>query len=324
MSTAYAFEIACVKGVKNVRSTPCNYDPKNYEMAIFWKKGKVWTHAELLAIKASLTAAAKADAKADRIYPIKRFIDIEDKSTEATYKEYPNGMKKKIRDGKYGWKFTYVEGGLSLHTKIKSFDGLQDAYDMAFVDTKNNGLVMTSTDGMTASGFDLSMIDVPNYKQAGFSDPSEYYLEVGLENSDQLNKYPIFVPFPEDYNPLQELNGLFDLEISVHTAMTSGGLVKLKLTTGNRAIDLYDDYSAILDDATIYSASNAATGAAITVTSITAVPGTKTFNVQLDSSDTDFPATAGSLIKINIGDVSDIETAGAPGYGEAEIVTPRA
>jgi len=319
----YPFEIACVKSVKNTRATACNFDPKNIEMGIFLPKGTVLTHSQLQAIKATLLAKAKEDDKALRIYPVKRFVDVEDKSTEATYKEYANGTKKKVRDGKYGWKWTYTEGGLSLHTKLHSFDGQQDAFDFALVDTKNNGLIMTSTDGMTAKGFDLSIIDVNNFKMAGFSDPSEYYIEVGLDNSDELNRNPIFVPFPDNFDPLNDLNGLYDLEISVHTAMDNTGLVALKLTTGNRAVDMYDDYSAVFDDTLLYSVTNAATGGAIAVTSLTPTPGTKTFDLQLDALDPNFPATAGSLIKIYIGDASDIEAEGAPGYSEAEIVTPR-
>lgn len=323
MSTAYAFEIACVKGVKNTRASACNFDPKAIEMAVLLPKGTTFTQAQLLAIKATLLGLAKDDDKTARIYPIKRFTSVEDKSTDATYKEYDNGDRKKIRDGKYGWRFTYDEGGLALHTKIKTFDGKQDAFDVAFFDKNNGGLMMTSRDGITAKGFSLSMIDVPNYKQAGFSDPSEYFIEFGLANSDEMNLYPIFVPFPDDFDGINDLNGLYDLEMSILTDMDNTGLFDLKLTAGNRAVDLYDDYNNVFDDTLLYDVTNAATGGSIAVTSITPTPATKSWAVQLDGSDPNFPAAAGDLIKIAIGDVSDIESAGAPGYGESEIVAPR-
>jgi len=97
----------------------------------------------------------------------------------------------------------------------------------------------------------------------------------------------------------------------------------LKFTTSKGAVDLYDNYNGELDTTSLYTAYNVATGAVITITSVTAVAATKSLNVQLDATDTDFPATAGALVKITFGTVSDIESAGMPGFSEAEIITPR-
>jgi len=116
---------------------------------------------------------------------------------------------------------------------------------------------------------------------------------------------------------------LIDTEIVVHTAMTAGGLVKLQINDGCGATNLADTYSTELATASLYSAENVATGNAITVTTVTYAPATKTFNVQLDAADTDYPATAGMLIKITIGDVSDLVTAGVLGHAGTSITTPR-
>lgn len=323
MSTAYAFEVNCIKGVKNTRPSKCNFNIKTCEMGIALPTGKAYTHTQLLAITATLLADLKADDKDERIYLVKRFVDCEDKSTESTYKDYPNGERVKIQDGKYGYRYTYKEGGIGQHSKIKSFDGQQDAFDWVFIDTKNRGLVMVSQPNLGAKGFNLSMLDVPNFKMGTFADPTEFYLELGFSDSDEFNKSMVFVPFPDDFDAMNALESLYDLEMSVHTAMNASGLVKLKFTSSNGAVDHFDQYAGELDTTSLYTITNAATGAAITLTSATQASATKTINLQLDSTDTDYPATAGALIKIAFGPVSAIETAGMPGFGEAEIVTPR-
>jgi len=323
MSTAYAFEVPCITGVKNTKASKCNFTPKNCEKGFLIPSGTSYTHTELLAIAAKLQAQLKEDDKDERIYLIERFVDVEDKSTEATYKDYANGERQKLRDGKYGYRWTYKDGGVGLHSKIKSFDGLQGSYDWVFIDTKNRGLIMVKEGNLGAKGFSLSMIDVPNMNMATFADPSEFYFELGFADSDEFNKTMVFVPFTDDFDFMNDLSSLYDTEIGIHTAMTSGGLVKLKFTTSNGAVDLYDNYNGELDTASLYDAYNVATGAVITITSVTAVAATKSLNVQLDATDTDFPATAGALVKITFGTVSDIESAGMPGFSEAEIITPR-
>lgn len=323
MSTAFAFEVPCLTGVKNTKPSKCNFTPKDCEKGFLKPKGIKWTHTQLLAIAATLQAQLKEDDKDERIYLIERFVDVEDKSTEATYKDYANGEKVKIRDGKYGYRWTYKNGGVGLHSKFKSFDGLQDSYEWVFLDTKNRGLIVVEDDNLGARGFSLSMIDIPNLKMGTFTDPTEFYFELGFADSDEFNKKMRFVPFADDFDFMNDLTSLYDTEISVHTAMTSGGLVKLKFTTSNGATDLYDNYHGELDTTSLYTITNANTGAAITLTSATAAPATKTINLQLDATDTDFPATAGALVKIAFGPVSAIEAAGMPGFSEAEIVTPR-
>ena len=144
-----------------------------------------------------------------------------------------------------------------------------------------------------------------------------------MQNPDEFNTSWGIVSFDKSVDLLYELNSLIDTEIVVHTAMTSGGLVKLQINDGCGATNLADTYSTELATASLYSAINVATGAAITVTSVTYAGATKTFNVQLDSADPDFPASAGGLIKITIGDVSDLITAGVLGHAGTSITTPR-
>jgi len=317
----YVNIINCGTSVSNTGVTNCNYDPANFEGAILTPKGKTFTKAEVAAINATMLALIANDNKALRAYPIQRFEGCELKNTDSTYRESGYGVSSKTRQGKYGFVFEYRDGALGLHKQISSFDGLQNDFDVIFMDAKNNGLAGMSKDGVTLKGLSLDRIDVPNIMFNNGTDPTLYRLDLGLAYPDEVNKYMSFIPMPDDidvmdYVGLQNINMVVDTELAAVTA----GTVNLKFIAGG--VDLYDTYNGAIDTASLYTATNAATGAAITITSVTAVPATKTFAVLLDVTDTDYPAVGGR-VKIYFGDVSDIATAGMINYGEAIAFTTR-
>lgn len=317
----YVNIINCGTSVLNTGVTNCSYDPANFEGVILLPKGKTLTKSEVAAINATLTALIANDNKALRAYPIQRFEGCELKNTESTYRESGYGVSSKTRQGKYGFVFEYRDGATGLHKQLSSFDGLQGDFDVVFMDAKNNGLAGMSKDGVTFKGFTLDRIDIPNVMFNNGTDPTLYHIDLGLAYPKEVNNYISFIPMPDDidvmdYVGLQNINMVVDTELAAVTA----GTLNLKFMAGG--VDLYDTYNGQIDTASLYTFTNAQTGAAITVTSVTAVPATKSFEVLLDVLDADYPAIGGR-VKAYFGDVSDIATAGMVGFGEAIAYSTR-
>lgn len=316
--------LACGTAVQNTGLPTCVFNPSNFAGAVLIPKGTTYTATDLLTFKTVLADAIANDNLAERIFPIKTFEGLEDKSTEGVMEETKYGGKKKVRDGKYAWYFSYTNGATSLHKALKSFDNQQDAYDVMFIDRVNNGLVgVTSGEYATLfGGFDLELLDIPNLKINDGSTGTTYSIGFNLENSDEVNLYIAIVQFESSWSVLRNLSGLKNIEIGIFEGLGAGtaGTIKFKLTNGGT--DLADYYSTELATSSLYTATNTTTGLAVTVTSVTYVAATKTFNVLLSAVDPDYPAVDG-LITINIGDVSDLITAGVVGYGNATVTTAR-
>lgn len=315
--------IYCGKDVKNTGLVKCFYDPANIEGLLLVPKGTSFSKADVIAWNTTLTALLNNNVKESRGFIVKRFEGVENKSTDASYSETPYGDRKKSKQGKYAWRWQYSNSGLAMHTKLSSFDGAQDMFDAFLIDAKNNTFIGYSTDGSSFKGFSLDLIDIPNVEFNTGTENTKYFFEIGLEDSVQLNKFAAIIKVEDATSVISDFNSLIDMEMVVDTAMTAGGLVKLKFKSGNGASNLYDLYSAALSTTSLYTATNASTGGGITVTSVTASAGTKTLDVQLNAADPDYPATAGGLITITFGDVTAMVAAGIVGYSDAEITIPR-
>lgn len=307
--------------VKNTGVVGGGYDPKNIEAVILIPAGTVMTHAQMLVKQTTVEAGLANDDPALRWHMIKRFEGCEAKNVDAKYYESPYGDRSKSMNGKYGWRFQYRDGGLGLHTKIYSFDGKQDLFDLFLVDGKNNVLWGVKS-GTGMKGFAINMIDVPNIDVNNGSDPSKYYFEIQLEDERELNKNSRVLQFPDDFNVVSDFDSLIDTEMAVATPMDATGLVSLRFTSGNGVKNLGDNFSGTLDDLSLYSASVTNGGADLDVDSVAWNAATKCVDVQLDATDPDFPAS-GTDITIVFGPApSDIDTAGMPGYSEAQVTTP--
>lgn len=310
----------CDQSVKNVGTVDCVVIPGPDKGHLIVRQGTVMTDAQALAWKATIAGWLAEDNPADRAHLIVNFDGMESKNTEATYRETPYGTKKKVRDGKYGSRYEYQDGGLALHTKLKTFDGKQNRYEIFIIDQENNGFHGTKVAG-GMKGYSLDMIDVPNFDRNNGSDESKFYWEVAFANSDEFNKRPAFLKLPDDVDVLEEFSSLIDTELAVKGSMDATGLVSLRFTAGNGAVNLGDDYSGTLDEQTLYTATDLDTGADLDIDSVAWNAATGCIDLQLDATDPDFPAT-GANISISWGPVSAIDTAGMPGYSETSVITP--
>lgn len=318
-------QLLCTRALSNTGLSSCYFDPGNIEGAVLIPKGKVFTQTEMLTFQATLAAAIANNNIANRIFPIKRFVDMEDKSEDNPEQTFGYGGKTKIRQGKYAWYFMYRNGGMSYHKSLYAFDGMQEAYDVMFIDAKNNILwgVVGGTNNTGLGGFDLELIDVKNFKVNTGGAATMYGIGFCLEDPNQMNIHSGFYQFPKTVNLLQTLTGLKNIEVTIHTPNNTG-LIKLLLTTSDGAINLGDVFPTELATASLYSFVASATQAALSITSVVYDPITGTFNVLLDVTDADYIAMSpGDFMDATIGDVSDLVTALVLGYANTEFSTTK-
>ena len=303
--------------VANTGIPDINYDPSNIEGVLLVKRGAVITKADALAIQSYIAGKLAHDTASQRWYILKRFEGCEDKKTEGVYTESGYGVRRKVRNGKYAWRWDYKDGGLDLHTKFSTFDRKHNQFDALLIDPVNNCFWGTKS-GTSMKGFRLDMIDIPNFDANNGTETSKYYVELVLADAREINLNTRILPLPEDVSVLEDFNSLLDTEMQVEIAMDATGLVSLGFKAGKA--DLYPDYKGVLDEPTLYTATVSDTGASLDIDSVTANDATNNIDIQLDATDPDFPAS-GALIRIQFGPVSAIETEGMPGYSEAEVST---
>lgn len=319
--------VDCTTGVLNTGATKCPFDPKNFEGIIEIPAGTVFTQAQILDFQNTLIGMIENDSASLRAYPIQRFDGMENISSEATYRDRPYGQRYKVRDGQYGFKFMYTEGGMGLHSKIKSFEGKHDQYDVIFVDRKNRGFMGWTSDGINFRGFSKSMIDVHNVTFDDGTNGTEYAVSLFLDDADQINKHARLLQMPAGVDVIRDFKGLYDIEPIIHSGtMSSVGVGTYRFTIGGGSTDLYADYGTIIDTAALWTATNKETGAAITITTVSSgvTNGIGLITIDLDSADTDFPSTAGDLIELSFGPVSALKAAGMVGFGSCTFTVARA
>jgi len=316
-------QLLCTRGLSNTGLNSCYFDPGNIEGAVLIPKDKVFTQTELLVFQATLAAAIANNNIALRIFPIKRFVDMEDKSEDNPEQTFGYGGKTKIRQGKYAWYFMYKNGGLAYHKSLYTFDQMQEAYDVLFVDAKNRILwgVAGGTDNTGLGGFDLELIDVKNMKINTGGATSMYGIGFCMENPNQINELSAFYQFPKTVDLLQILTGLKNIEVTIQTQNVLG-LIRLQLTTADGAINLGDTFATELATASLYNMKVQATQAAIDILSVVYDSGNGTFDVQLDVTDPDYVGmAAGDYMDGTIGEVSDLTAALVLGYANTEYST---
>jgi hypothetical protein len=115
-----------------------------------------------------------------------------------------------------------------------------------------------------------------------------------------------------------QLTGLLDITLAEEVAITALGLVKLSAKYNCSNENLGDIYPTEIVSSSIWTATNKATGAAITVTTVTYNSTLKQISVDLDSSDPDYPASGGVVV-IALGNVTALEAAGIVGFANTSI-----
>ncbi len=290
----------------------CRFDPSIIVSAILVDKDTTFTLSTAAAFITAIQTASKA-ARAIRAFPIHGFVEMEDKSTEPSEKEYGYGSKVMTSEGKYIFNFTLGKGGHQYLQALRKFNNDQDKR-VLFID-QNNIVLGVKTGAATFKGFTLDSFFGKPFKMAQSKENfSMYYITFSLANPKELNDDLAF--FDMGINPDSAFQGLLDIEMH---DLGAGSATKHQVIGIRSILDkvaMYDAYSAtvVTNFASIFTATKS--GAAANPTACAANAALKGWDLTFDATGEHVITccNAAALAALGIGagaDIGfDIETAG--------------
>lgn len=280
-------QINCVTGYKNVGFGTCIFDPKQIGGMLLFPEARTFTADEVASMQATLTAAAKHDSKSSRMYPIHRFVATTDNTEDAVIQTFEGGAKQIVRDGDYDLMFQYLDGALCLHTALRTFNG---ATPFLLYDKRNN-LIGSTSNGLLSTIAPHFFYAKP-WGMATGSTTAAYLIRVSF-TPDQINEYLGFVPCDFD---ITDIKGLRDVEVVINSYNEGTGVANVSLVTLCNKVNLASSLATELTDADNYVATNAETGEEIDITDVAYTAGNKTFDITLDTGDSDYPDAGGKIL----------------------------
>jgi len=286
---AAVHELNCASSRKNVGyGAGCPLDWKIIAGAFIWDQPKTFSAAELANLQVTLQNLAWSDTAASRMYPISKFLNPQDNSQEPVIQTFSDGSEAKVRDGIMDWKFDFTAGGFPLLQALRTHNGNSSVYAL-FYDKNNN--ILGYNNGGNLAAIPLQIFDAEVWKMNTGQATAVYRVHFvfdpyyGTDNAEYTN-----AGFD-----LSQIVGLQDIKPVVQGFNQTTGLANLKFLTENGGSNLYDVYSADFVTA-IFAATNASTGGDITITSVTPRLGDKSFNIQLNHADADWPSDGNVIL----------------------------
>jgi len=280
---ASVHQLNCATNRKNVGyGAGCPMDWKIIAGAFIWDQPKVFSAAELVNLQVTLQNLAYSDTVANRMYPISKFLNPQDNSEDPVIQTFADGYKAKVRDGVMDWKFDFTAGGFPLLQALRTHNGNSTVYAL-FYDKNNNILGYNNAGNLAA--IPMQVFDAEVWKMNTGQATAVYRVHFIFD--------PYYgTDFAEYLNAgfdLSQIVGLQDIRPIVNGFNQATGMANLTFLTENGGSNLYDVYSADFV-AAIFQATNASTGGDIAITTVTPLAGNKTFNIQLNHADPDWPS----------------------------------
>jgi len=278
--------------------------------------GYTLTKAEIASTLLSKLQTSTLATRANRIYPVLNFVDIKDNTEQPSYQTLGFGRKVLLKEGKYSFEASYLDGGLCLSNQLRNFNYTKWA---AFLVDANGVLVGTKV-GDNIMAIPLNLFYASPYGIATSSQAASYKLNIEIEPK-YLNEEIGFVQTKGEFDIFDSVKGLLNLVIKTAVPLT-GGKVEIMVTNSCGGDNIYDVYGSNLANITAWVAKNATTKNGITITAAVAVPANKTIELTLDTADTDYPAVASKLtIELNTAAILAATPILMVGYEGANILT---
>lgn len=277
-------EISCVKKGGNTGVPKCFLDIKYMAGMFIVPTDRLYASAETLTYQ-TMVAALEADTiedGEDRVYPIGNFTGFIDSSTDATKQTLQYGSESVTNDGKYKWAYSYTKGGVCLNKALRKFNG--GSYAVLFYDI--NGVLYGWKDRDNFRGIPLELLYIPKFKINDYSNGTVYSIEM-VHDPLYLNDNIGFVE-----GNVTAWNGIVGINDVAVSGTRAAAVVTAKAKTGCSGTDLYDLYSTELAAAAAWVATNPITGNNIGITSVAAVPNSKSWALTLTAADPDYVTTA--------------------------------
>lgn len=301
----------CIDEAGNTGIGTCFLDFKKIIGAILTPKGFILTSTNLAtsaSLITALQAASLATLKANRIFPIGNIVNAEDNSSGLTKQTFGYGAEAPVRDGINNWVFQYVEGGLSLHKKMRQFNKTS-AFDFLFIDDENKILGTLSPDGTGLMAIPSMYFWAHQWKANTGAAVSEYKLEFAFL-PQYVNEMVAFAKADSDIT--SQVKGLVDVNVTSPSANVTSGSYNVVAKTADTGFNLSEIYSAELADVAVWKATKTSDGSVIAILSATYSAGIGGFVLALDKTDPNYPASGTVTIAGEI--PSTLATNGVVGY----------
>lgn len=303
-------QLNCDTSRKNTGFGGCPVDWKLISGCLLFDSPVSFSEAQLADLQNTLQTLAFQDSKTGRCYPVHNFLNPADATDDPTIQTFTDGSKAKVRDGVYDWTFQITAGAFCLLQALRTHNSNGGTYALFY--DKDKKILGYNNNGELAA-IPLMIFDAMPWKMNTGSEVAKYMLHFVFATN--------YANEDSDYTqanfPLTNILGLQDIKLLLNAWNHATGVASVSVITECGGSNLYDAYSAQLV-AALWSAQNAATGGTITVSSVTPIPGSKTFNVALLTADPDFPTN--NAINLTLAAPSVLTAAGIRGY-EAETAS---
>lgn len=266
----------------------CPMDWKIIAGAFLFDAPKTFSAAELANLQLTLQNLAWSDTSANRMYPLNYLLNPQDNSEEPVIQTFSDGSKAKVRDGVMDWKFDFTAGAFPLLQALRTHNGNSSVYAIFY--DKNNNILCYNNAG-NAAAIPLQVFDAEIWKMNTGQATAVYRVHFVFSPTYGTDQAEYFNAGFD----LSQIVGLQDIKPIVNGFNQATGMANLTFLTENGGSNLYDLYSADFVTA-IMAATNASTGGDITITSITPLAGNKTFNIQLNHADADWPSDGNVIL----------------------------
>lgn len=295
---------------------------------IFTQFGQTFTTASLSALKTALTTGILADLPYQRIYPVQDIVDIVDGSEKPVIVTNNLGGKKKVRDGFTDLMLGWWNGGFCLLYALRQMNGNL----MPFLIVTNKGILVGTDAGPgLMKGITGALVDAEPFTWSDGSKLNAYNLHLNWDPK-QTNENVKFADFNGiGGGGLAYLSGLTGLEnILLSKIARVVALCTVGLTTGCGGINLFDVYpTQLVAGLWVAYANNAGVPdytKPIAITSVTPVPATKGYAIQLNAADANYTGNASGPVWITLTGPTELQAAGIGGTDgssgfEAQIVS---
>lgn len=296
------------------------------------RKGWTLTATQVADFLNKIKAALVADNQDDRIYLIGKFHTTEMQYGDRQANTRPDGSEVLSRAATAGWRFITDTGGFDFAKILQTFDGLEDVFNVVFINKRFDGgeghsfwgtsYYNSTTGEFEFTGLDLSKLEIETPMVGTFDDVDRYPLAIRLAEKDQLFANGWCIDSTIDAFGTNVLPSIHTVQITKLSDPDASGVFDIGMALGSGAINLAlaSNYSAWANVAR-FRAFNKDTGAAITITSVARNTAQTGFTINLDETDTDYPATTGDLVGIELVAVSTLAAAGLS-YFESEADNP--
>jgi len=156
--------------------------------------------------------------------PFLNTVEFLNNTPDPTTKEYQGGITAVIRNGKPQYSFEY-DNGIGFHKAAYGYNSFQ-TYNVIIVDSAGTVAVAESADGLSVTGFALSMLNTRTYVPQVGDETAKTLIEFQISNEEQFNKRMALIPVDQsgvDIN--SELMGVVGVNIKGTASVANGFIV---------------------------------------------------------------------------------------------------